>query len=233
MAFYPISLDLRGRKCLVIGGGDVARRKVSGLCAAGAEVHVISPQLVPELLAMVRRGEIRWSERDFAPGDLQGAFLVFAATDSPAVQQQVQNEAEDSGILVNLAAEPAGSSFHVPAHFRRGDILVTVSTGGKSPAIAAELRKILEAELDPAYSEVVSFFGVLRSAVLRYDDDSVQHGRLFRDLLTAGIVKQILAGEWQAVVRILESFLPQEIDVRQLVDGFVADRQGDSGKVSL
>ncbi len=233
MAFYPISLDLCGRKCLVIGGGDVARRKVSGLCAAGAEVHVISPQLVPELLAIVRRGEIRWSKRDFAPGDLQGAFLVFAATDSPAVQQQVQNEAETSGILVNLAAESAGSSFHVPAHFRRGDILVTVSTGGKSPAIAAELRNILEAELDPAYSEVVSFFGVLRSAVLRYDDDSVKHGRLFRDLLAAGIVKQILAGEWQAVVRLLESSLPQEIDVRQLVDGFVADRQGASGKAFL
>ncbi len=180
MAFYPIALDLYGRKCLVIGGGGVARRKVSGLCAAGAEVHVISPQLVPELLVMVRRGEIRWSERDFAPGDLRGAFLVFAATDSPVVQQQVQNEAERSGILVNLAAEPAGSSFHVPAHFRR------------------------------------------------YDDDSVQHGRLFSDLLTAGIVKQILVGEWQAVVRLLESFLPQEIDVRQLVEEFVAGRQGAS-----
>ncbi len=228
MAFYPIALDLYGRKCLVIGGGGVARRKVSGLCAAGAEVHVISPQLVPELLVMVRRGEIRWSERDFAPGDLRGAFLVFAATDSPVVQQQVQNEAERSGILVNLAAEPAGSSFHVPAHFRRGDILVAVSTGGKSPAVAAELRRILEAELDPGYGEVVSFFGVLRSAVLRYDDDSVQHGRLFSDLLTAGIVKQILVGEWQAVVRLLESFLPQEIDVRQLVEEFVAGRQGAS-----
>ncbi len=224
MALYPVTLDLRGRKCLVIGGGNVARRKVSGLCAVEADVHIISPRLVPELLAMVRQGEIRWSERGFASGDLQGAFLVFAATDSPMTQQQVQSEAEAAGILVNMASDPAGSSFHVPGYFRRGDILVTVSTGGKSPAIAAELRRYLEAQLDPNYGEVVSFFAVLRSEVLRCDDDSVKHGRLFRSLLAAGIVEQILAGEWQQVVALLEPLLPQQIAARQLVDKFMAGR---------
>ncbi len=224
MALYPVNLDLRGRKCLVIGGGNVARRKVSGLHGAGASVHIISPQLVPELLVMVKQGDIRWSARAFASGDLQGAFLVFAATDVPAVQRQVQQEAEAAGILVNMASASAGSNFHVPGHFRSGDLLVTVSTGGKSPAIAAKLRRDLEKKLSPAYSEVVSFFAMLRENVLRLDTDSAKHAQLFHSLLAAGIVERILAGEWDVVSSLLESSLPEEIDSRRLVDEFVAKR---------
>ncbi len=222
MAFYPINLDLTDRKCLVIGGGRVAWRKVCSLRKACARVQVISPQLVPELSALVADGAIEWREKTFTADDLQGAFLVFAATDSPVVQQQIRKEADAAGILVNMVSEPARGNFHVPGHFRRGDILVSVSTGGKSPAIASRLRKSLEAWLNPAYADAVSFFGLLRTEVLRNDNDSSSHGQLFSALLQGGLVEYILAGEWEAALGLLDSLLPENIDGHRLVESFLA-----------
>ncbi len=225
MAFYPVNLDLTGRKCLVIGGGRVAWRKVCNLRKACARVQVISPQLIPELLALAVDGAIEWSEKTFAAGDLQGAFLVFAATDSPVVQQQIRREADAAGILVNMASEPAQGNFHVPGHFRKGDILISVSTGGKSPAIASKLRKSLEAWLNPAYADAVSFFGLLRAEVLRSDNDSSSHGQLFSALLQGGLVEYILDGEWEAVLGLLDSLLPENIDGHRLVESFLVRKK--------
>ncbi len=227
MQLYPVNLNLQGRRCVVVGGGRVAWRKVCGLCRAGAKVKVISPRLTAELQEMAEQGAIEWREGEFAAGDLHGAFLVFAATDSPAVQQLVRQEAVVEGALVNMASEPSGSDFHVPGHFRRGDILVTVSTGGNSPAIAAKLRASLEEKLHPGYEDVVSFFAVLRREVLRCDNDAEKHGKLFRDLLDGGIVEQILAGEWNAVLLLLNSFVPQEINGYKLIAAFLAEREAD------
>ncbi len=222
MALYPVTLDLADRKCLVVGGGRVAWRKVCSLRKASARVEVISPQLVPELSALVAAGDIEWREKTFAAEDLQGGFLVFAATDSPVVQQQIRKAARAAGVLVNMASEPAQGDFHVPGHFRRGDILVTVSTGGNSPAIASMLRKSLEEWLNPAYADAVSFFGVLRAEVLQNSDDSSSHGQLFSALLQDGLVEYILAGEWDAVLALLDSRLPEGIDGRRLVENFLA-----------
>ncbi len=220
MTLYPVNLDLTGKLCLVIGGGRVALRKVCGLCKAAARVRVISPQLVPELQELADSGGIEWDKKSFTANDLQDAFLVFAATDSLVVQQQIQIEAQMLGILVNMASDPISGNFQVPAHFRQKDILITVSTGGKSPAIAARLRRFLQEQLDPAYADAVSFFGLLRTEVLADSNDPSSHSKLFSELLQKGVVEHILAAEWREVAFLLDSLLPESIDGYKLVETF-------------
>lgn len=221
MQLYPVNLNLAGRCCVVVGGGSVAWRKVCGLHGAGAQVRLVSPTLVPELVELVEQGAVQWHQRAFQTEDLHGALLVFAATDSPAVQEQIRRQAESLGILVSLADQPGLSDFHVPGHFRRGDILVSVSTGGKSPALAAELRRQLERQLRPEYALAASFLGLLRTRVLALDNDARAHGRLFTELVACGIVERIAAGQWDMVCSLLSERLPVEIDAHSLVENFL------------
>lgn len=221
MDLYPITLNLQGRHCVVVGGGHVAWRKVRGIYKAGARVVIISPELVPELAELVEDGKIVWRERYFQSGDLAGAALVFAATNSPAAQELVQQEAVAMGILANIADDPAKSGFHVPGYFRKGDILVSVSTGGKSPAMTSMLRQFLEQQIDTNYVQAVSFFGFLRKKVLALDSNSQAHGQLFKELLESGIVAKILNDDWQGVVQELNRLPSQSFDANNLVREFL------------
>lgn len=142
--FYPVFLDLRGQAVLVVGAGAVALRKVLGLIECGARVTVVSPEALPqfESLPVTRR------KRRFRADDVGGAILVFAATNERKTNQRVADAARKRGIAVNVADAPAECSFLVPSRIQRGDLQVAVSTGGKSPRIAVELRKRIEKLLD-------------------------------------------------------------------------------------
>jgi precorrin-2 dehydrogenase / sirohydrochlorin ferrochelatase len=132
---YPVFLDIRGKLCVVVGGGRVARRKVKGLLAAGAEVRVVSPKVDSRLAALARDGEIEWLARAYTEGDLDNAFLVFAATDDRRTQELICLHAAAARQLVNVVDDPGRCNFHVPSSFRRGDLTIAVSTSGKSPAV--------------------------------------------------------------------------------------------------
>lgn len=163
MQTYPISLiGLATRRSVVIGGGAVAARKVAGLLAAGAAVTVISPALVPELAQRAAAGEIEVVSRAYRPGDLAGAFLAIAATDDPAVNRAVWEEAERGGCLINVVDDPGHSNFIVPAVVRRGEIVLAISTGGASPALARRLRERLEAAIGPEYGVLADLLAELR-----------------------------------------------------------------------
>jgi len=142
--YYPVFLDLEGRPVVVIGGGRVALGKVRGLLEAGAQVTVISPDLVPELAQLAQGGQIRHLPRPYQPGDLRGYVLAFVATDDRAVNGQVAEEGRRLGVWVNAVDDPAHCDFIMPAVVRRGDITVAVSTGGGSPAVARRIREELE-----------------------------------------------------------------------------------------
>ena len=157
-SYYPVFLDLRGRRCVVIGGGEVARRKVESLQAAGAEVTVVAPRM-REMPAGVTI-----TAREFRPGDLDGAFFVISATDDRAVNSAVAAEAEARGILINVVDVPAESSVILPAVVRRGEFVLAVSTGGASPALARRLRQRLEQEFGEEYGELIAFLKSLRQA---------------------------------------------------------------------
>lgn len=159
---YPVNLVLDGRRCLVVGGGEVALRKVEGLLACGGRVTVVAPRLGPELRS---QDGLTIEERPWRPDDLDGMWLVIAATDDPAVNRAVYDAGQRAGVWVNGADDPANCSFTLPSVVRRGDLQVTVSTGGRSPALATWLRRRLEGEIGPEYAVLLDLLATERDGL--------------------------------------------------------------------
>jgi len=159
MAYYPIFVELQDRRCLVIGGGREAQRKVDGLLAAGGNVTVISPDLTDDLQQMLRERRIVWDQREYREGDVEGYEVVMVATDDGAVNAEVAAEGKRRRVWVNAADDPKNCDFILPAVIRKGSITVAASTGGASPALARRLREELEAYLTddmPALADLLS-----------------------------------------------------------------------------
>lgn len=201
MGFYPVSLQLARRPCLVIGGGEVAARKVEGLLACEAAVSVISPDLTPELAARHRAGEFSWREREYRPGDLAGFFLVIAATDDTAAQARIHGEAEAGNILLNVADVPKWCNLILPAVVRRGALTIAISTGGASPALAGKLRRELEQEFGCEYEALLQLLAGLRPLILARGGDHRQNRRIFQALVAADLVGWISRDDWLMVRR--------------------------------
>lgn len=220
---YPLNVQLAGKRCVVIGGGHVALRKVLGLLACKAWVTLISPHVHERLADLALAGEIQLHLRPFAPGDLAGAFLVFAATDNPGVQEQVAAEAVQEDVLLNIADMPERCGFHVPAQVRRGGLLLTVSTGGASPAMSKMIRRQLEDQFDDAYDKVVSLLARVRREVVGPATDSEANRHLFTRLLELGLVDMVRGDRWSEIGALLAAELPAGIEVEPLLAG-LADR---------
>lgn len=207
MDLYPIHLNLQGRRCLVVGGGGVAARKVAGLRAAGADVLLVSPDAAPALQAMAGRGEIVWRREPYevggGTGHLDGVFLVMACTDSREVNAAVTREAHERGLLALCADDPGAGSFVSPATVRRGDLLLTVSTGGAGPTFAAVLRERLEAEFGPEWAEMVGIIGGLREIVKTNPDEAGRKAAVRRVLDDTQVLELLRTGRrWEAETRI-------------------------------
>ena len=146
MKFYPLNLDVEKKSCAVVGGGEVALRKIRGLLAAGANVKVISPEVCAEVEELSGRGEISWARENFSEEMLGDEIILIAATNDPEVNRRAAQAARAKKILVNVV-EGAGGNFNVPSTIRRGELLLTISTGANSPAFSKFLRQMLETEL--------------------------------------------------------------------------------------
>lgn len=216
MQYFPVGLKIEGRRCLVVGGGRVAARKVRTLLDCGAVVEVISPELIEELRAMRAAGEISWLERAYQPGDLSGAFLVIAATDDPEAQGKIFAEAEEKNILLNVADVPKRCNFILPATVRRGDLSISVSTAGKSPALARNLRQDLEKRYGPEYGVLVALLGELRDQVISLGKSTAENKELFDRLAALEIVDWIKKGDWQRISRHFSDILGENIEVKTL-----------------
>ncbi len=182
MAFLPIHLDVRGRRVAVIGGGKVAVRKVKDLLTCGACVTVIADSASRPLQRMASRsgaGSLTLRVRTYRSGDLKGCFLVIAATDDPAVQKEIRKEATRRKILLNVVDQPDQCDFIFPAKVVRGEFVVSVGTGGQSPALAAKVRRDLEKIFGPEYGELTQQLGDLRRRLPPGPD----RDRFFVDLL--------------------------------------------------
>ena len=155
MRSYPVFLDLTGRRCIVIGGGVVAERKVDGLLAAGAHVTVVSPEISEGLRRLILQPSLEHLARKYERGDLAGFAIAFVATDEGAVNAAVFDEARSRGIWVNCADDPSHCDFISPAVIRRGELSVALSTGGASPASARAVREELESYLSEEFAQFV------------------------------------------------------------------------------
>jgi siroheme synthase-like protein len=152
--YYPILLNIQGRKCLVVGGGKLALRKTTALLEHSANVEVVSPTFCLELNQLATDGAIRAIQRDYKSEDLQHAFIAIAATDDAKTNERVAAEARRQRVLINVVDDPKNSDFIVPSYFERGDVIVAVSTSGRSPALARKIRSQLENDFKAEYAQL-------------------------------------------------------------------------------
>jgi len=162
MSLFPMFLKIEGRSCLVVGAGKVAESKIRSLLVSKASVHVVAPWATPTVTAWDRAGILRWTAREFQPTDLDGVFLVVAATSIPSVNDAVYHEAQSRRALCNVVDVPDRCDFYYPAVVRRGDLQVAISTGGNSPALAQRLRRQFERQLTPLYAGWLERLGDFR-----------------------------------------------------------------------
>jgi siroheme synthase-like protein len=166
MGLFPMFLKLTGRRCLVVGAGRIAQGKSESLLASGAQVTVIAPEACASVRALAHEGKLTWCARPFAPGDLEGAFLVIAGTNRPEINHAIYREAAERGILCNVVDDPPYCDFYFPSVVTRGDLKIAISTAGESPAFAQRLRQELEEQLPADLGPWLASLGALRREVL-------------------------------------------------------------------
>lgn len=194
MPVYPINLDLNGRHCACIGGGSVAARKVEDLRQAGACVTIISPVLIPALQQLVQAKKIVHIAQQYQPGVIGAFFMVICATNDKAVNQAAAEEARSNGALVNVVDAPELCDFTVPSKVMRGDLLITVSTGGKSPALAKKLRLELESRYGPEYGTYLEWAGTVREQMKNCLETSKERECFWRQTLDDEVLSLLRQG---------------------------------------
>ena len=181
--YYLVCVDLNGRRCLVVGAGRVAERKIGSLLEAGALVRVVSPDAVDEVAELARQGKIDWQQRGFAESDLEGVFLVVGATGDPEVNRQVYQAADSASILVNIVDQPGLCNFIVPSVIRRGDFQIAISSGGASPFLARKIREALEQRFGPHYGELVEELSRIRQSLKERLPDESKRRQFWEQLI--------------------------------------------------
>ncbi len=212
--YYPIMLNVRGRKALVLGGDRIAAEKASALQASGAHVTVMHPQFCPELREMHEQGHISLHYKSYAPGDLAGAFVVIAATNDQALIEALAQEAQERGQLLNIVDVPAYCNFIIPSILRRDQLTIAVSTEGASPSLAKRIRQRLEGLFPPAYGAYLRLAAVARQHMRQQGLSYTRRDDFFGDFFTSDILAQLAEEqETQAVEQTAELLHRYEVDV--------------------
>ncbi len=186
MVLYPINLKVEGRLCTIIGGGRVALRKAEALSACGARLRVVAKDPVPELQNL--GGNCELLERPYREGDLAGSFLAIAATDDDETNRAVEAEAHAAGIPLNVVDKPEQCDFFVPSSIRRGDLMLTVSTGGQLPALSKRLRRQLERQFPEEWSQALELLSQARRQVIGKMSDRERKRQCLADLAAIDLV---------------------------------------------
>ncbi len=200
-AYYPLFADLRGRRCVVIGGGLVAQRKVTTLLNYGADLVVISPAATMHIRTYARQGRLRYLARRFRPGDLRHAWLAYAATDDMQINGQVFRAAQRMRIFANVVDQTPLCSFIAPAIFRRDPLTIAISTGGASPSLAKRLRHELEASIGSDYARMLKLLRSLRGVAKRQLPSYNERKHYFDQLVRGRVFQLVRNGQPQAARR--------------------------------
>jgi len=209
---YPLSLLLNNRAVAVIGGGGIAERKVLSLLDTGAKITVIAPKATKKIKSLAAKKKIVLKLRNFVHDDLKGKLLIFAATNSDEVNKQVSRSARKKGILVNCVDDPKECDFFVPSFFRRGSLLLAVSTGGKIPALAKKIRRDIELSYGALFAEYVKLLAKARGAIYRKAPLSFQKKRdLIEKMIESNILSLLKKGKKKKVSKIIQEFLQKNL----------------------
>jgi precorrin-2 dehydrogenase/sirohydrochlorin ferrochelatase len=175
---FPMFLKLSARPCLVVGAGAIAESKTASLLDAGAQVCVLAPEATPQIRAWAQSKTLEWRQRAFEPADLEGMFLVIAATSSTELHERIFEEASRRAVLCNIVDVPPLCDFYYPSVVQRGALQIAISTAGQSPALAQRLRKQLEEQFGPEYEEWLAQLGKARYKLHSTDMDPDERKRL-------------------------------------------------------
>ena len=216
MNLLPIFLNVRGRPCIVVGGGEVALRKIGLLTKARARVRVISPELEPELLAARDAGTIEWLQASFSPHHLAGATLAIAATDDDAVNAAVSRAAQDLGIPVNVVDSPALCTFVMPSILDRSPLIVAISSGGAAPVLARMMRSRLEALIPAAYGRLANLAARYRDRVKNRLPAGPARRIFWENVFEGGVAERVFSGQEDIAERDLEAALDRAAEARPM-----------------
>jgi siroheme synthase-like protein len=207
---YPVNLLVAGRRCVVVGAGRIAARKIEALLDAGADVHVVAPEIGPEVRAWADAGHLTLDERPFVGTDLDDAWLATSATPDPEVNQAVFEAGEARRVWVNAADDPEHCSFTLMSVVRQGDLVVTVGTGGRSPALAAYLKRRVRDEIGPEYQTLLDLLSEAREA-MRSNGRSSEDADWQR-ALDSGMLDLIRTGQVAEAKELLQTCLSSSSD---------------------
>lgn len=223
---YPLLINIEGRPVIVVGGGNVALRKVVSLLESGAVVTVVSPRVVPRLKELADEGRITWLPEPFDEAVLDREpmpALIFGTTDRNEVNIQIHKAATLRRVPCNIADVPDLCTFIVPAVVSRGDLTIAISTGGASPALARRIREDMEASYGPEYAVAVKILGVLRKRILREGGSSDENREIFFRIVDSKLMSALREQDEARAVAILESLLPGGIDPAPMVRSALED----------
>ena len=212
-SYYPVYLNLQSRRCVIIGGGTVAEGKIGRLLDSGADICVVSPVATPGIRQFVADGFVRWEQREYRSGDLDGAFIAIAATNFREVNRRIFEEAEQRGVMLNAVDDPPNCSFIAPSIVQRGPVTLAISTGGVSPALARKLRESLQSSDDLAWADLSSVMAVARS-----------------HLREVGLLSSIDPQRWQCCITLQLLALAQDGREADAVEALLARLTGDDGQ---
>ncbi|HTN43162.1 MAG TPA: bifunctional precorrin-2 dehydrogenase/sirohydrochlorin ferrochelatase [Nitrospiria bacterium] len=207
MRYFPAFLDLQGRSAVVIGGGRIAERKVLTLLACGARVTVVSPGLTPKLSYLVQAGAIRGHARRWRPVDLKEAFLIMATTDDRKANAEIARRAQADSRLVNIADDPARCNVIMPSVITRGDLIIAVSTSGKSPSLARRIRRELEGSFGAEYGKFICLLGSIRKQVQSRVPSMARRRRILQRLAASDLLTLLRQGKKRQVQKRIQQIV--------------------------
>lgn len=204
MTLFPMFMKLEGRPCLVVGAGTIGEPKISSLIAAGAATRVIALNATAAVVEWAREGSIVWEARAFDFADLDGVFMVIAATNSRELNAAIFNEARQRNILCNVVDDPEYCDFYYPAVVRRGDLQLAISTNGQSPALAQRIRRELEIQFGPEYGEWLEQLGKIRQQLFASKMNPEERRQLLHELASSAAFEEARAAGFNIELMSLE-----------------------------
>ena len=210
MKYYPVFLDIKDKKCVVVGGGEVAARKAERLLDCCAKVFVISPKLSPELSALKEKNLISHIATEYTGDLIHGAALIIGATDDEKTNAQISLDARGQGIPVNIVDDPQKCDFILPSVVQRGDLAIAIGTGGKSPALARYLREELEAKYGGEYEILLNILSALRIKIM---GKTGIDKKWVASLIEAGILDFIKAGDREKIKQTVHKITGEEVNI--------------------
>lgn len=215
MKYYPVFFDLREKVCLVIGGGAVAERKVQRLLECGASVRIITESLSGKLEKLKEEGKIQLLAACYSDSWLNDAFLVICATDDRALNRRVMQDCQIRRIPVNVVDDPELCDFILPSIAEQGDLIIAVSTGGKSPALAKRLRMELERRYGPEYRELLNIMGELRTRIVAKGGSSSENRALFESVISSDILDALRRGDREHVRAVIHQLTGEDLELKE------------------